>query len=153
MDVTAPAGCALLHIGNHRTCHNRPKMANLTSRERAVLKLISDGHTSKQIVHELGIAFRTVVAYRARIRQKLGIATTEELQSAPSEWRDRLNDAYQRLTEARLHCRQVQLTSGDFPSPDGSFAYRLALRDENFALAEYRRILRIYTDLILGGAG
>jgi hypothetical protein len=37
------------------------------------------------------------------------------------------------------------------PLPDGSLAYRLALRDETNALAEYRRVLGIFMDLALKG--
>jgi hypothetical protein len=37
------------------------------------------------------------------------------------------------------------------PTDDGNFALRKALRAENFALAEYHRVLTIFTDLVLRG--
>ena len=39
----------------------------------------------------------------------------------------------------------------DAAPPDGTFAYRQSLRSENAALAEYRRVLRIFTDLTVDG--
>lgn len=40
---------------------------------------------------------------------------------------------------------------GDVPSPDGQYAYQGALRAENAAFAEYSRVLRIFSDLVLHG--
>jgi hypothetical protein len=68
-------------------------------------------------------------------------------------WRLRLQDAKLRLDFARHYAKEVQR---DFPrggtvSPDGQFAHQKAFRAENFALAHYRRVLGIYTDLVVGG--
>lgn len=45
----------------------------LTSREREVLTLLAEGHTSKEIGGVLGISSRTVEHHRARLMTKLGI--------------------------------------------------------------------------------
>ncbi|MGK0361410.1 MAG: two-component system response regulator NreC [Bradymonadia bacterium] len=45
----------------------------LTGREREVLTLLAEGHTSKEIGSVLGISSRTVEHHRARLMTKLGI--------------------------------------------------------------------------------
>lgn len=45
----------------------------LTGREREVLTLLAEGHTSKEIGGVLGISSRTVEHHRARLMTKLGI--------------------------------------------------------------------------------
>ena len=68
-------------------------------------------------------------------------------------WRLRLNDAKIRLDFARTYVKEVQadLQSGTVPEPDGSFGFQKALRAENFALADYGRVLGIFTDLVVRG--
>lgn len=68
-------------------------------------------------------------------------------------WRTRLRDAALRLEFARNFLKEVQqdFPSCDLPSADGRFAFQQALRAENNALAEYNRLLRIFTDLIVDG--
>ena len=66
--------------------------------------------------------------------------------------RNRLADAKLRLEFARIHLNEVQRDFPfDDPSPDGQYAYRHALREENFALVEYHQILRVYTELLIDG--
>jgi hypothetical protein len=50
---------------------------------------------------------------------------------------------------ARDACADAISHQSDAAPPDGSFAYRQTLRVENAALAEYRRILKIYNDLVI----
>ncbi len=45
----------------------------LTPREEEVIKLIAEGHSSKQIAHTLVISAKTVDRHRANILQKLGM--------------------------------------------------------------------------------
>ena len=68
-------------------------------------------------------------------------------------WRQRMRDAQLRLDFARNYLKEVQrdFPSGTVPPPDGAFAHHKALRAENAALAEYHRVLRVYTDLVLHG--
>jgi DNA-binding NarL/FixJ family response regulator len=49
--------------------------AELTSRERQVLELLSDGHTMRQIATRLGISPRTVETHVGKIYRKLGVRT------------------------------------------------------------------------------
>ncbi len=51
----------------------------LTSREREILKLIAEGHTSKQIADMLYISLKTALGHRTKIMQKLDIHNRAEL--------------------------------------------------------------------------
>lgn len=51
----------------------------LTAREREVLKLIVEGHTSKEIANLLVISLKTVMGHRAKIMEKLGLHNRIEL--------------------------------------------------------------------------
>ena len=80
----------------------------------------------------------------------MGNLTRREIEEV---WRNRVRDAQLRLDFARNFVKEVQrdFPPDSVPSADGRFAFQKALRVENFALAEYRRVLRIFTDLALGG--
>jgi len=54
-------------------------MATLSEREREVLQLILDGQPTRQISKALYISVKTVEFHRARIREKLGVATQAQL--------------------------------------------------------------------------
>lgn len=56
----------------------------LTRREREVVRLLSEGKTSKEIARILEISPRTVEVYRARLHKKFGVANTNALLSAMS---------------------------------------------------------------------
>jgi two-component system response regulator NreC len=51
----------------------------LTSRELDVLRLLALGHTNTEIGQQLFLSVRTVESHRARIQQKLGLASRAEL--------------------------------------------------------------------------
>jgi DNA-binding NarL/FixJ family response regulator len=53
--------------------------ADLTSRQREVLVLLSQGRTTKHIAQELSISLKTVEFHKANITRKLGVHTTAEL--------------------------------------------------------------------------
>ncbi|MBI1224881.1 MAG: hypothetical protein GC192_06555 [Bacteroidetes bacterium] len=55
------------------------KIFKLTGREKEVLKLIVNGHTSKEIADELGISKLTVDTHRKHIQQKLGVSKQVDL--------------------------------------------------------------------------
>ncbi len=78
---------------------------------------------------------------------------TPNKQQLEDLWRERLNTAKLRLDFARQYMKEVQRdrNSGDIPGPDGNFAYQKALRAENTALAEYNRVLRVFTKLVVDG--
>ncbi len=54
-------------------------MEALTIREREVFDRIVEGKLNKQIADELGVALRTVKAYRAQLMIKLGVNSAAEL--------------------------------------------------------------------------
>ena len=51
----------------------------LTDREREILKLIADGHTSREIADILFISLKTVLGHRMKIMKKLDIHNRTEL--------------------------------------------------------------------------
>jgi DNA-binding NarL/FixJ family response regulator len=54
-------------------------LTNLTSRERQVLQLIAEGHTSKEIAQILNISYKTADTHRANIMEKLDMHNVAEL--------------------------------------------------------------------------
>lgn len=51
----------------------------LTAREREILKLIAEGHTSREIANMLFISVKTVVGHRTKIMEKLDLHNRTEL--------------------------------------------------------------------------
>jgi DNA-binding NarL/FixJ family response regulator len=51
----------------------------LTPREREILKLIAEGHTSQEIADSLFISLKTVLGHRSRLMEKLGLKNRTEL--------------------------------------------------------------------------
>ena len=78
------------------------------------------------------------------------MSSREELEEI---WRTRLQDPRLSLDLAQNYLREVRREFGakDIPPADGHFGYQQALRAENFALAEYTRVLKIFTDLTVPG--
>ena len=62
-----------------QAARQREESSQLTCRERAVLQLLAEGKTIKEIAGSLRIASRTVVFHKTNIRSKLGLHTTAEL--------------------------------------------------------------------------
>ena len=54
-------------------------LAELTEREREVMRLVVDGRPNKLIADELGISVRTVEVHRARIFDKMDVKSAVEL--------------------------------------------------------------------------
>lgn len=53
-------------------------IAELSPRQRDVLRLFSHGLLSKQIAHTLNISIKTVEAHRSQVLQRLGVRTSAE---------------------------------------------------------------------------
>lgn len=70
---------AIREPGFHKTQGLKDRSANLTPREKQVLRLISQGLTSRQIAGKLEISVKTVDTYRQKICKKLDIHTTAGL--------------------------------------------------------------------------
>jgi two-component system response regulator NreC len=52
---------------------------NLTPREREILKMIADGHTSREIADKLFVSLKTVLGHRTKIMGKLDLHNRTEL--------------------------------------------------------------------------
>ncbi|WP_413922676.1 LuxR C-terminal-related transcriptional regulator [Candidatus Accumulibacter phosphatis] len=55
------------------------RLATLSDREREVLDRILEGKPTRQIADELRISVKTVEFHRARIREKLAVASLAQL--------------------------------------------------------------------------
>jgi len=56
-----------------------PAQEVLAPRERQVLQLVAEGHTSKAIAAKLELSVKTVESYRARVMEKVGVHETAGL--------------------------------------------------------------------------
>ncbi|MFC2967154.1 LuxR C-terminal-related transcriptional regulator [Acidimangrovimonas pyrenivorans] len=54
-------------------------VVELTAREREVAMLTAQGRTSKEIGREIGLSYRTVELYRARLQEKFGARNLADL--------------------------------------------------------------------------
>jgi DNA-binding NarL/FixJ family response regulator len=73
-------GAALVRARLERAAADAPPAADpLTPRERDVLKLIAEAHTSKEIAEALVLSVKTVESHRANILAKLGMRDRVEL--------------------------------------------------------------------------
>jgi two-component system response regulator DctR len=54
-------------------------LAELTEREREVMRLVVDGRPNKLIADELDISVRTVEVHRARVFDKMAVKSAVEL--------------------------------------------------------------------------
>jgi len=53
--------------------------AELSGRQREVLQLLAEGHSSKQVAAALQVTTKTVEFHKGRIKQKLGLRSTADL--------------------------------------------------------------------------
>ena len=56
-----------------RTAGEADSLAKLTPRQREVLQLVAEGHTTKQIARRLGVSVKTVETYRSQLMDALDI--------------------------------------------------------------------------------
>jgi DNA-binding NarL/FixJ family response regulator len=73
----SPGVCGIV-VGAYVAGRNVPTDP-LTSREREVLQLVVEGHTTKEVAGALKLSVNTVDSYRSRIMEKLGIHETAGL--------------------------------------------------------------------------
>jgi len=59
--------------------HDRGAGADLTDREREVLKLLAEGRSVKELAFELGVSVQTAYTHRRHLMQKLGIVDATNL--------------------------------------------------------------------------
>jgi DNA-binding NarL/FixJ family response regulator len=73
-----PSAAAALIADYLRRAEEEP-YDRLTDREREILKLIAEGHTSREIAEMLFISLKTVLGHRTKIMEKLNIHNRTEL--------------------------------------------------------------------------
>lgn len=56
-----------------RTSGSPDPLAALTPRQREILQLVAEGHTSKDIAQRLGLSYRTVEAHRNQVMKRLDV--------------------------------------------------------------------------------
>jgi DNA-binding CsgD family transcriptional regulator len=61
-------------------------MAILSDREIEVFQRLGQGHPTRRIATDLSVSIKTVQAYCARIKEKLGIASGTELMREAVRW-------------------------------------------------------------------
>lgn len=74
-----PSATAALIEDHQRRAGGEESYDRLTPREREILKLIADGHTSREIAGMLSISLKTVLGHRTKTMVKLGIHNHTEL--------------------------------------------------------------------------
>ncbi len=74
-----PSAAAALIEDYLRQASGKESYDRLSSREREILKLIADGHTSREIADMLFISLKTILNHRAKIMEKLDIHNRTEL--------------------------------------------------------------------------
>lgn len=72
-------GAALIRWKDRLTTPSGRAAADLTQRERQILRLVALGHTNSEIADILAIAVRTVETHRAHLIQKTGAQTRAQL--------------------------------------------------------------------------
>jgi len=60
----------------------------LSDRELEVFQLLGRGYTTRRIAEELHVSFKTIQAFSARIKEKLGLMTATELLLEAVRWND-----------------------------------------------------------------
>ena len=73
-----PSAAAVL-IEDYRHQAEEEPFDRLTAREREILKLVTEGHTSRKIAEMFSISFKTVQGHRVKIMEKLDIHNRTEL--------------------------------------------------------------------------
>jgi DNA-binding NarL/FixJ family response regulator len=63
----------------------------LSDRELEVFQLLGRGHNTRQIAEEMHVSFKTVQAFRARIKEKLKLSNATELLRDAVRWNDSQN--------------------------------------------------------------
>ncbi len=74
-----PSAAAALIEDYLRQAEGEEPYDRLTAREREILKLIAEGHTSREIAEMLFISLKTVLGHRTRIMEKLDLHNRTEL--------------------------------------------------------------------------
>jgi DNA-binding NarL/FixJ family response regulator len=64
----------------------RSPLEELSDRELEVLRLIGEGHGTRQIAEELHLSVKTVETYQCHLKEKLGLKNSRELVQYAIQW-------------------------------------------------------------------
>jgi DNA-binding NarL/FixJ family response regulator len=67
------------YLAQRTSAEQESPLEQLSSREREVLQLVAEGHSSAQIAERLSLSSKTVDTYRSRLMQKLAIDDLPQL--------------------------------------------------------------------------
>jgi DNA-binding CsgD family transcriptional regulator len=73
----------------------RSPVEELSDRELEVFQLLGQGNETRRVALSLNISIKTVQAYCARIKQKLGLANASELLREAVRWSDEQSGGHQ----------------------------------------------------------
>lgn len=100
----------LVSLANGNPAH-RASVDTLSDRELEVLQLSGQARTPREIANQLGISVKTVETHRMRIRRKLNLAGSAELNRFAIEWCRQNSEVRQALTLGKP--RTIIPQSGD----------------------------------------
>ncbi len=72
----------------NRESANPERVETLSDRELEIFRLLGRGLTSAEIADQLHLSMKTVQAYCARAKEKLGLTTAVELRRSATRWED-----------------------------------------------------------------
>lgn len=75
----SPAVCGGMLTRNASGTGKQSPLSSLTSREREVMKLLSEGRPNRDVAKALHVSPRTIDSHRANIMRKLGVSSNAEL--------------------------------------------------------------------------
>ena len=78
-------------LGGSRELPTKSPVERLSDRELEIFRLLGQGRTPSQIAGDLNLSLKTVQAYCARAKEKLGVTSLTELLHAAIRWDDASN--------------------------------------------------------------
>jgi DNA-binding NarL/FixJ family response regulator len=73
-------------VGASSTAARHSPVDDLSDRELEVLRLMGDGHATRQIAEELHLSVKTVESYQAHLKEKLSLKNLRELVQYAIQW-------------------------------------------------------------------
>jgi DNA-binding NarL/FixJ family response regulator len=73
-------------VGGNFTLPRHSPVDDLSDRELEVLRLMGEGHATRQIAEELHLSIKTVESYQAHLKEKLSLKNLRELVQYAIQW-------------------------------------------------------------------
>ena len=70
---------AHIFVTDYRSGNDNNRSADLTRRQREILQMVAEGHTTKSIAYNLKVSSKTIESHRQQVMQKLGLHSIAEL--------------------------------------------------------------------------